>query len=108
MKWVKKICKYLLCVGLAMIIIMVFATLNNLLNNEFAKYIVFSPSRGVVDIPLYFGLGWTFYQGIVNKIHEQGLNYYWMLLKVGLQGGSIILVLLFIMIKLEELHMLWY
>ena len=89
-----------------MIIIMIFATLDNLLNNESVNYIFISNTKGVIDIPMYFGLGWTFYQGIVNKIHKQGLNYYWMLLKVGLQGGSIILVLLFIMIKLEELHII--
>ena len=106
MKWIKKICKYLLCVGLSMIIIMIFATLNNLLNNEFAEYRVFSESKGVMDIPMYFGLGWVFYQGIFNKIDKQGLNYYWMLIKVRLQRCSIILILLFIIIKLEELHII--
>lgn len=108
MKWTEKICKYILCVGLAMIITMIFATLDNLLNNEAVNYIFISNTKGVIDIPMYFGLGWVFYQGIVNKIYKQGLNYYWMLVKVTLQGSSIIFILLFIMIKLEELHMLWY
>ena len=108
MKWTEKICKYILCVGLAMIITMIFATLDNLLNNEAVNYIFISNTKGVIDIPMYFGFGWAFYQGIVNKIHKQGLNYYWMLVKVTLQGSSIIFILLFIMIKLEELHMLWY
>ena len=106
MKWIKKIYKYFLCVVLAMIITMIFATMDNLLNNEAVNYIFIFNTKGVIDIPMYFGFGWAFYQGIVNKIHKQGLNYYWMLLKVGLQGGSIILSLLFIMIKLEELHII--
>lgn len=109
MKWTEKICKYLLCVGLAMILIMFFSLLLYLQNNnQLSIKGLLICNNGVVDIPIYFGLGWVFYQMIVKKIYENNLNYYWMLVKVTLQGSSITFILLFIMIKLEELYMLWY
>ena len=103
----KKTFKYLCCVGLAMILIMFFSLLLYLQNNnKLSIRGFFICNNGVVDVPIYFGLGWVFYQMIIKKIYENNLNYYWMLAKVTLQGSSIAFILLFIMIKLEELHII--
>lgn len=90
MIFLQNILKYLACVVLSMIGFVIFILVLD-------KNATFSKLDLKGDLPLYLGVGWGAYQGIFNKIHEQNLNYYWMIIKLGLQISAIIVTSFLIM-----------
>lgn len=93
MIYLKKILKYLACVGISMIFCMLFILIFD------GKGGVLVTPNGEVDIPIYFSGGWIVYQFYINKIHQQDIGYYWMIVKVTMQAVSILFILLFIMLS---------
>lgn len=91
MKYLVKTLKYLGCVTISMVTVMLFVLILD------GRKGFLSP-HGIADIPLYLSLGWMVYQVVVNKILKQDLYYYWMIAKVTIQFGCIFFTSMFAML----------
>ena len=91
MKHLVKFLKYLVCVVIAGLMFIPFLLIDD--THVLTETIL-------VPIIISFGIGWGIYQYGVNKIHEKGMNYYYMLIKLTTQCVTIMGVLFFMAIKL--------
>ena len=96
MSYLKKIFKYLICVICTMIGLMLFGFMAT------EGKSVFPGGDLLYSLPLYFGLGWSIYQAITKKLRREMSNYNWMLIKVSLQAGVIMIGGMFLVLYLES------
>lgn len=92
----RNLIKFLLCVCIGFLIFVPFPLLGG-------GYMRLKKELELIAI-ISMGIGWIIYQYGVNKIHEKGMNYYYIIIKLTAQCVTIMGILFFISIKLARIN----